>query len=57
MTENGTLDIGIVGTLEDGTECIVGELWAVGSSTNGERVSIDPVTTAKALGIDQMTLE
>ena len=39
--EGGTLDRGIVATLEDGRQVVIGELWAAGPTIDGARVSLD----------------
>lgn len=47
----GTLDLGIVGTLPNGEEVLVGELWAKGLilRTGAPAVSLDVQTLAKEM--------
>lgn len=46
--DGGTLDRGIVGTLPDGRTVIIGEMWAMGITTEG-RVSIDSPALAAVI--------
>lgn len=47
--DGGVLDRGIVAKMEDGTECVIGELWAMGPDNNGARISLDSIGNAERI--------